>query len=651
MAKVYALLVGINEYRTAVRHGLADLRGCVADVADARAALEASAPGRLDARVLLNGEATARAVEEAIRGHLYRAEEGDTALLWFSGHGTEYAASTPQELLLEPTGRCQALVCADGPLPDKLLGALLDGAAAAGGRVVAVLDCCFSGGASREGDVPRSSRPLPHWRPTVGSRDLTGPDTAPRHLLLAASRLGQPSFERPVDDADGRTDPDGPAWSDDLPVRGVFSYSLARALRRAGPRTTARELLAEADAGVRRLVSGQQPVLFPADPGGLADRPLLSAALRGDLPREGPVSAHLLREGPQGWEVDCGRVHGLSGGPGTEFTAAGGPVRVTEVRTDRALVDPDGWIPDPGSVHAVTLSALALPPAAVVLTGDAAALPPSPLLREVADGSPEEAGAGLLFRVDVRGGRARVLRRDGSPYVPPLPLAGPADARRLVDCLTGLTHWHRLRDLSAGLSPLTGHVRVEVLPWEHQDGEPLRPDGNGEIVLSYEDGQEPLVAIRIRNSGPRPLWCVLVNLNDQFGAGSALFPGQFIGPGMTGYALDGAQVRMVLPASRPVRPGASARDWLTLIVAEGELNTVPFHLTAWDPITNRWGTTASPLPEGLLRLAGAAPAPAGGRDMLPARPFAPGQWAASSVALRTVVPALPAGEDFTVRGG
>ncbi|MFD9455743.1 caspase family protein [Streptomyces sp. NPDC059985] len=643
MAKVYALLVGINEYRTAARSGLADLRGCLADVADARSALEAAAPGRVEALVLLNGEATARAVEEAIRGHLCRAGEGDTALLWFSGHGTEYAASTPQELLLEPTGRCQALVCADGPLPDKRLGALLDGAAAGGGRVVAVLDCCFSGGASREGYPPRSLPPLPHWRPTVGSRDMTGPDTAPRHLLLAASRLGQLSFERPIDNSGGHTDPDGPAWSDDWPTRGVFSYALARALRRAGPDTTARELLAEADAGVRRLVSGQQPVLFPADPGGFADRPLLGGAA-------GPPSAHLLREGPDGWEVDCGRVHGLTGGAGTEFTAAGGPVRVTEVRADRALVDPNGWIPDPGSVQPVALSALALPPAAVVLAGDAAELPASPLLREVADGSPEEAEAGLLFRVDVRGGRARVLRRDGSPYVPPLPLAGAADARRLVDCLTGLTHWHRIRNLSAGLSPLTGHVRLEVLPWEHQDGEPLRPDGHGEIVLSYEGGQEPSVAVRIRNTGPRPLWCVLVNLNDRFGAGSTLFPGQFIGPGMTGHALDGQAVQMFLPASRPVRPGASVRDWLTLVVAEGELNTVPFHLSPWDPATNRWGAAASTPLDGLLRLAGPAPAPAVGRDMRPNRAFAPGQWAASTVALRTVVPALPTGEDLTARG-
>ncbi|MGW7126106.1 caspase family protein, partial [Streptomyces sp. NPDC054901] len=81
-----------------------------------------------------------------------------------------------------------------------------------------------------------------------------------------------------------------------------------------------------------------------------------------------------------------------------------------------------------------------------------------------------------------------------------------------------------------------------------------------------------------------------------------------------------------------------------------ELNTVPFHLSRWDPAVDRTGATAGPPPDGLLRLAGTAPVPAGGRDLLPARPFTPGQWAASTVALRTVVPALPTGEDFTARG-
>ncbi|MFD0357927.1 caspase domain-containing protein [Streptomyces sp. NPDC127110] len=615
METVYALLVGINEYRDGMR---ADLRGCLNDVAAAGAALEALAPGRVRARVLTDGAATAAAVEEGITGHLGQAGPGDTALLWFSGHGTEYPALTPDELLVEPTGWCQALVCADGPLPDKRLGVLLDGAAAGGARVVAVLDSCFSGGSTRKEWPCRALPPLPSWRPSpsAGTRDLTGPARATGHVLLAACRSDQPAYERQLEG------PDGPV------VQGVFTYALTRALRTAAPGTTVRELLSEAEATVRRLVTRQQPVLFPAEPGGPADRPLLGGSAQSP-------SGYLLREGPEGWEVNCGRVHGLTGGPGTEFTAAGGGlVRAVAVRADRTLVEPDGWSPEPGSVHAVSLSALALPPAAVVLDGAGIPLPASPLLREVAAGSAEEASAGLLLRVEVRGGRARVLRRDGSPYVPPLPLATEADAARLGDCLTRLVHWHRIRDLGSGLSPLSGHVRVEVLPWEDPEGEPLRPDGNGEVVLAYDGTREPWVTVRLRNTGPRPLWCVLVNLDDRFGAGISLFPGEFIGPGMTGHALDGQAVQMFLPASRPVRPGASVRDWLTLVVAEGELNTVPFHLSRWEPDAVHTRTPRRAPADGLLRLAHDRE----DRDMRPAYSHAPGRWAASTLALRTVVP-------------
>ncbi|WP_392897121.1 caspase family protein [Streptomyces sp. LN699] len=614
MGTVYALLVGIDEYRIGVR---ARLRGCVNDVVAAGPALERRAPGRLRALTLLNGEATVAAVEEAVRTHLGQAGPGDTALLWFSGHGTEYAAATPQELRIEPTGRCQAVVCADGPLPDKRLGALLDSAATAGGHVVAVLDCCFSGGASREeGTAARYLPPLPDWEPPPASRDAVGPDPRPHHLLLAASRIGQLSHERRFDA------PGGPV------VHGVFSHALLDALRGTRPAVTGRELLAAADAGVRRVLSGQQPVLFPAEPGGLADRPVLPGPSDGGA---GP-SPYLLREGPQGWEVDCGRVHGLTGGAGTEFAAAEGVVRVRAVRADRCLVDPDGWTPEPGSVRPVALSALALPPAAVVLDGEDVALPPSPLLRPVAADSVEARSARVWFRVEVRGARARVLRRDGSPYVDPLPLAGAADAARLTDCLARLTHWHRIRDLDAGLSPLAGRVRVEVVPWGR--AEPLRPDGNGEIALAYDGPRAPWVTVRLRNTGPRPLWCVLVNLDDRFGAGSSLFPGQFIGGGMTGHALDGDPIRMVLPASRTGRTGAFARDWLTLVVAEGELNTVPFHLDRWDPLAGSHRSASGPPADGLLRLA--APR---SRDMVAARPAGAGQWAASTLALRTSGPA------------
>ncbi|NUO43327.1 MAG: caspase family protein, partial [Streptomyces sp.] len=118
-----------------------------------------------------------------------------------------------------------------------------------------------------------------------------------------------------------------------------------------------------------------------------------------------------------------------------------------------------------------------------------------------------------------------------------------------------------------------------------------------------------------------------LDLTDSYASDPVLFPGHFIGPGRTGHALDGAPVRPALPGSRAVRSGAEVRDWLKLIVAEGELNTVPFRMRAW----NQW---AGGTDEDVLRFG----APSGGRDLGPAGQGAADRWATQTITLRTVVP-------------
>ncbi|SOD84123.1 caspase family protein [Streptomyces sp. Ag109_G2-15] len=599
MGTIKALLVGIDDYPASVASALG---GCANDIAEAGRLLTDLAGEQADVTVLLNADATVAAVTDAILRHLGSAGPDDTALLWFSGHGTQEAA-TGDDLLIEATGLNQALVCVDGPLLDKRLGALLDRVAAGGAQVTAVLDCCHSGGATREAELTeRYAPPRPEW--DFGARAHGGP---PRHVLLAASRLDEPSYE---------------GWFEGR-RHGAFTHALVGAVRAAGPGATCRELLAAAAARVQRAGSTQHPVLFPDLPGGAADRPLLGGAPR-------TASPHLLRYGADGWEVDCGAVHGLREGgaeaQGTTFAAleegpGRGVVRAVEVSAARTLVAPVDWEPEPERVYPVALSDVALPPASVAVDGSpedvrrlATAL--GPLVRLV-DGAEE--ALGLHFRVRVRDGRASVLRRDGTEFTAPLPFAVPADAGRVADCLAHLTRWHQLRDLTPRPSLLDGLVELEITPWG--SAEPLRPDASGEIVCAYSGGlRPPWVSIRLHNRSPdRTLWCVLLDLTDDYASSSALYPGHFIGPGRTGHALDGDPVQLSLPASRAVAPGAEARDWFKLIVADRELSTVPFRLPAWDAATGR-------------RIAG----PVLG---------AAGRWTAVTVPLRTLVPEPVSGPD------
>ncbi|MEV5977994.1 caspase family protein [Streptomyces sp. NPDC052114] len=638
MGKIYALLVGVDDYpsRTAL-----PLTGCVNDIVAARRLLTGRTGGSADVRTLLNADATTAAVTDAIEHHLGAAGPDDTALFWFSGHGTQSRA-TGADLLVEATGHNQAVVCVDGPLPDKRLGALLDAVAAGGAHTAAVLDCCYSGGATRDADLTaRCTPPEPEWE-LAGAREALVPDGPPRHVLLAASRLNQLSYEGYFG---GRR-------------HGAFTHALLGALREAGPDATYRRILAAADARLQRSGGGQQPVLYPAEADGVADRPFLGGAVART------PSPHLLRYGPAGWEVDCGSGHGLrdgAGASGTEFTvlpegglpeagppeaaAAPGTVRARAVHGHRTLVDPVDWTPSAGRVYPVALSALAAPPATAALDTserpdlsgvlDEAVTTASPLLRVVA--TAREA-ADLHFRVVVRGPSAHVLRRDGTPFVEPLPLRGRDDAARVADCLVHLARWHQLRDLTPRPSLLDGLVRVEITPWDAPDGGPLLPDGSGEIVCPYTRGPEgprgPLVTVRLRNRSPdRTLWCLLLDLTDRYAADPELYPGHFIGPGGIGHALDGEPVRLSLPRDRPAVPGAQARDWLKLVVAEGELNTLPFRLPPWDPRGTASRTDGFSADDGVLRLR-----PHAVREFRRTGAGAPGRWTTLTVPVRTVVP-------------
>ncbi|MFD5316752.1 caspase domain-containing protein [Streptomyces sp. NPDC127098] len=640
MGTLYALLVGIDDYST---HGERSLRGCLNDVAAVEEWLRQRVRDRLRPLVLRDGEATAAAVAEGVSEHLGRCGPDDSALFWFSGHGTRFPAERPEDVRKEATGWCQALVCADRPLVDSRLGQLLDAVAAGGGHTVAVLDCCYSGGATRQSRlVARFLPPAPGWRAPRDATATASPaqPAGQRHVLLAASRLDQLAHE---DVVDGRT-------------HGLFTHALLSVLGTGAYRgATCRELLAAAHARVQVAAEAQHPVLHPHHPGGPADRPFL-----GTTGATAPAP-HLLRLGRDGWEVDCGGAHGLRpGGDGTEFTVTGrataGPahtVRARQILRDRTLVWPAGWEPDPERVYPVALSALDLPPAMVTVEAAGRAESelledalrtvgpggmPSPLLRREA--SADAAAGLLLLRVRAAAGRAEVLRRDGSAFVAPLPLGDPGDARRVAACLVHLARWHQIRDLENPAALARSPVRVEVVPVEGDEGALSPGDGVRELVCRYtrtaSGWRAPRVAIRLRNRSHRTLWCALFNLTDSYRSHSVLFPGDFVGPGRTGHALDGDPVQLSLPAGSVPRSGATVRDWLKLVVAEGELNTVPFHLDAWDPATAAHRIASGQAVDGTLRLA-----PPGGahRDLGPAPvERGPGDWTTYTLSLRTVVP-------------
>ena len=158
---VYALLVGINDYEGRVNQ----LDGCIEDVVGFEAFLQGHVPcEQLRVQQLLDREATRQGIIEGFRKHLGQAGPGDVAIYYFSGHGSTEPVEE-QFWHLEPTGQNQTMVCFDSrkigipDLADKEINDLIGEVAARGPHVLAILDCCHAGGATRDVDVRIRSAP------------------------------------------------------------------------------------------------------------------------------------------------------------------------------------------------------------------------------------------------------------------------------------------------------------------------------------------------------------------------------------------------------------------------------------------------------------------------------------------------------------
>ncbi|MBB5869647.1 hypothetical protein F4553_003026 [Allocatelliglobosispora scoriae] len=575
MKALYALLVGVNQYRAP----MPPLLGCRNDVEAIGALLRSrlGAGATLATRTLLDQDATRAAIIAGFRDHLRRAGPEDSALFWFSGHGS-WSPAPPRWEHLEPTRRMHSLICADSrhdgvpDLFDKELTVLIGEVAASGAHVTVVLDSCHSAGIAREGlpmlrsrfgppadGPPRLDSLLPEL---AGLRSRTAAEQAPSYVLLAACRENESAYEI--------RSPDGP--------RGAFSLHLLHAMGRLGPEATYRQLLAAAGCEVENSVRNQVPTLRP-QPGDLADRPFLGGRLRT------PASPITMRYAGRAWQIDIGSCHGLVTGTGADaarvaVTGPGlpaGEARVVTVLVERSLVEPIGWWPELTTQYPVVLTSVPLPPAAIDVVPEAAAV--ATVLR--ATGSPylrlaEEVETADLRVVAAPGG-ARIVDREGPQLGSDIALdeKGPA---RVVAALEHIVRWRSVRRLTNPLSRLANRVQVRVYPAEPAElalprgREPLVARADGAYELAYDRGRPPSVFLRLDNTGDREVFCALLNLTDQLAIQAGLFDGEWVAPLSSAAVAWGDPIDLSLPPGRAVAPGARSTDHLMLIVAEAAFN-------------------------------------------------------------------------------
>lgn len=613
--RVYALLVGINDYGG----NPSPLFGCRADVAAMSTLLRARVgDDHYVEETLLDGEATRARIIDRFTNHLGQAGAGDVAVFMFSGHGS-FERVEERFWFLEPTGQNQTLVCADsrtkraGDLADKELNELIRVVADDGPHVVVVLDCCHSGGGTRdpaglpEGVRVRLAPPADEPRAVAsyvpGVRALVetagpgaGPATLahPRHVALSACEPTQLSKEIPVGDG----------------TRGVFSLSLERALTSLPATATYRDLLGAAANAVRNAVADQDPLLFVE--GEEVDQPFLGGVVQ---PRPATITLEHERDG---WFVDAGRAHGIHppregattvlgirgpAGDGGRATLLG-RVRVTGVEPTRSAVEAVDFAPEPGTRYDAGVIEMPAPAAAVELQGDPAAvelvrqaLAGSAYVREASGGD----GDGLRFVVRAEDGQLVVARADGTPITDGTP-ADPDGAARTVRRLDHLARWHEIRDVVNPTSPLADQLAIEIVPARAAELPPpvgtqtaLAPDETGVVRLAYEragDGWVPPAAfVYLHNHSDRNLYCTLLDLTDRFRSNSTLFAVSELAAGGSTVAFGGRPVAFSVPEERLERGGTEVRDWLKLIASERRFDPGAFDLPILDgvlPDEQRW---------------------------------------------------------------
>lgn len=688
---VHALLVGINDYEGPVSR----LHGCVDDVRGFEAFLRAHLPDdRLNLLVLSDRQATRHAVIDGFTSHLTQAGPEDVAVFYYAGHGS---LEPVEERFwhLEPTGWNQTIMCSDSRVPgvpdlaDKEINMLIGAVADQGAHVLAILDCCHSGGATRDMDVrirsaPQlmTARPFEQYLPglqvswAAATRDggdgtssapLPLPSEPPCHVALSACATLQLSKELLIG---GR-------------CRGVFSAVLQQALTGMGPRATYRDLLGAASAGVRDKVLEQDPVGY-AVPAEALDEPLFGGAVQ---LRDRSVTLEHYRGS---WWINAGRVHGFQppgdGGttvlavlPPDDGTAATprtplGRVEVTDVEPARCQVTMDAtgtdtWQPDPATRYPTVVVDVPIPPATVELRGETAgvalvraALADSPHVRvDLPD--PEIDGDRFVVLArpaqpatsgqQVTGLQFVILRPDGTS------LAAPVDATKdgaaqVVRRLEHLVRWHLIKRLDNPGSSIASSLGIEIVAAEHSEvtpprrgtREPLLPAGDGRIHLHYRKArllwQRPYIWIYLHNGSTRDLYCTLLNLTDRYRCHSRLYPGTLIPAGATAVAFDGRPVDVSLPDERLEKRGNEVFDWLKLVASEQPFTPEGFELPSLDGILPSRGAIRAPGSRTILdRLADRVVTRDAGDESLEAP-----EWTTTLVTLRTFGPPLAESDEL-----
>jgi metacaspase-1 len=250
-----ALLIGINRY---LIRG-ADLRGCVNDVRNIRAALIKYFAFRSnDIKVLTDLSATKKAMQSGIRALVNSGKKGDVLYLHYSGHGSNVPDRNGDEADHRDEILCPSDLDWKDPLTDDWLRTSFNKLKSRVNLTV-VMDCCHSGTNTRAilpSDAPIIPRYLPNPWDLMAEESRRVLRGKLRKTRSRAARASADVVEAEIDETlitgCRATQTSADAYMGRT-YNGALTYSLVAALQAARGKLTSRELHT---ATVQRLKTG-----------------------------------------------------------------------------------------------------------------------------------------------------------------------------------------------------------------------------------------------------------------------------------------------------------------------------------------------------------------------------------------------------------
>lgn len=517
--KIFALLIGINEYSPSSNPPIRSLNGCLNDVSDFEKFLKENYDDLIpdDRQILVLTDANASRVKviKGFREHLTQAGPDDIAVVYYSGHGstgitaTEFQAATSDR-------QEQTWVLHDSREPgkydlaDKEIALLLEEVNARGPRTVVIADSCHSGSVTRELEQFLQMQP----RFEKGTSDIRPLESYLDGAYLQRGNVDIPSSNHLLLAACDRIER---AWENN--GHGQFTQSLISVLSKSGGQVTYADLFVQVRAFIRNALKNQTPQMESV---GVFN---ISQGFLGRNVAAGRLARYRVYMKAGKWTIDLGAGMGIEQRVGEPFkikiydsVAEGqlvGTVVLDVMNVTESTLQAGGLPLDANNVYWGEPESLRLQPFFVY--GDAAV---AQAMQETL-GNASESGivltdvpAAALFELKIENGNIPISHTGSDMRIQTVLGTDKFAATHVVNVLQTLARWQRLLDLQntqSAIPPQQITFSVEVA-----QGATTSIFSEKMITLDH-DGEDIPFKVNFSNGTARALYVCLLYLSPDYG--------------------------------------------------------------------------------------------------------------------------------------